>query len=181
MAGSDLVERLTARASWWRSEDCQMHADIDERAIARIRDLEARGIEDYRCDRCRHWVDDEDDWQAGRIGFKRCMAVRPRWKIETDANEGREYPCRPKSEPFLSPIPAERQARIDAWQAREDQAIAQERSYVIDGSEYRAELWTGPDFFCAKFTALQEPALADQASISDNPRRNPSDADDQGD
>lgn len=35
-------------------------------------------------------------------------------------------------------------------------ALTSERTRVRDGSEYKADLVTGPDFFCAKFELLEE-------------------------
>lgn len=90
-----------------------------------------------RCDQCKHWGSDEVSWEAQGSGFKHCTAVRPRWKIQDEV--------RPKDHPdFLE----------NEWIAARIAALIKSRAYVEDGSEYRALLWTAPDFFCALFTKL---------------------------
>lgn len=83
-----------------------------------------------RCDKCRHWRSaDEHDWTSAAVGFRVCDAVRARWKIEDDASE----------------------KRSQSFQEIRQNALKASRAYVQDGSEYYAELVTGPDFFCALF------------------------------
>lgn len=106
-----------------------------------------------RCADCRHWTVAERDWEAERAGFRLCKAVREQWKIT--GNEGIPYPHRPPEEPWNAPTPPEREAAIEAYLERDAEAIRHERAYVVDGSEYRAELWTGPDFGCVKFEPAQ--------------------------
>lgn len=84
-----------------------------------------------RCDQCKHWKpDDTEDWAAEEIGFRLCTAVRPRWKIQDEASELK--------------------IEGDAAELRAE-ALRAARAYVQDGSEYLADLVTGPDFFCALF------------------------------
>lgn len=104
-----------------------------------------------RCDTCRYWQMAETDWQAERVRFRRCEAVKEQWHITSAATAQISYPRRPYDEPAGSQIPPSRQAALDAYEAVKDDALREARAYVIDGSQYMAELWTGPDFFCAKF------------------------------
>lgn len=92
-----------------------------------------------RCDACKHWATEEKfDWEAASIDFRRCMAVKQRWDIMDNAAR-RVY-----------------EGDDDAYEARQRErmeALKASRAYVQDGSEYHAELVTGPDFFCALFEA----------------------------
>ncbi len=88
-----------------------------------------------RCDECRHWATEEWlqwDWEANGIGFRQCMAVRERWKIQDAVCDQRSG---------------------DEHIEMRKQALKATRAYVQDGSEYHAELITGPDFFCALWAA----------------------------
>ncbi len=80
-----------------------------------------------RCAHCRHWIHEAHSWDANAIGFRRCAAVRERWKIEDEASEKRM---------------AEGVRRA---------AVKAARAYVEDGSEYHAALVTAGDFSCALF------------------------------
>jgi hypothetical protein len=84
-----------------------------------------------RCDKCRHWGVDDDgyDWEAKAVGFHICKAVRERWEITDEAS--------PK--------------RAEEFQQVRQDALRASRAYVQDGSEYVAQLITGPNFFCALF------------------------------
>ena len=86
------------------------------------------------CSTCKFWGDgnDEHDWTATGVGFKRCQAVRERWEIQDEASKGLEWDDDDGS--------AYAKARADALRAS--------KAYVQDGSEYRADLVTGPDFGC---------------------------------
>ncbi len=89
-----------------------------------------------RCDACKHWGSDQVDWLADSIGFRHCTIIRPRWDIQDDIE--------PRSEP-------DDEAAGDNWIAARKEHLRATRAYVVDGSEYRAALWTGPDFSCALF------------------------------
>jgi hypothetical protein len=93
-----------------------------------------------RCDRCKHWdtKDAEVGWEAETVGFRECQAVRERWRIQDEANGDKHYP-------------GDDEEAEKAWATRRIEALRNSRAYVQDGSEYRAELVTGPDFFCALF------------------------------
>lgn len=84
-----------------------------------------------RCENCRHWGRvAETGWEAEEVGFHHCDAIRERWVIE---DEG-----------------AERYATDgDEWIRQRADALRAARAFVVDGSEYRAGLFTAPDFFCA--------------------------------
>ena len=98
-----------------------------------------------KCAGCKHWTKDIDqhDWSAAGAGMARCAAVRPRWKIQDEAVSGKiehtdaddEYDVPPKG----------------AWALARSDALKAAKAYVQDGSEYRAEFITGPDYFCALF------------------------------
>jgi hypothetical protein len=90
-----------------------------------------------RCDACKHWQKDSEfeEWEAQRAGFGECLAVRARWRIQEEATKGLVWDDRDTSQYVTK--------QIDALRAH--------RAYVQDGSQYRAELFTAPDFFCALF------------------------------
>lgn len=92
-----------------------------------------------RCDGCKHWKQqsDNEDWEAHGVGFGECLAVRERWRITDDAVKDMQYEYDEASQ----------------FQTKRREALRTARAYVQDGSEYRAELFTGPDFFCALFEA----------------------------
>lgn len=90
-----------------------------------------------RCDGCRHWTEEPEEWEAKAVGFRECRAVRERWRIQDDASSGIEWAGEEDG--------AYMQARRDALKAA--------RAYVQDGSEYMAQLYTAPDFFCALWAA----------------------------
>jgi hypothetical protein len=94
-----------------------------------------------QCAECKHWDKDSEnqEWEARKSGFGKCNAIRTRWDIMDDASGGRRWAEGDEAKKALI------EARIDALRAA--------RAYVQDGSEYRAELFTGPDFFCALFFA----------------------------
>ncbi len=91
------------------------------------------------CGSCKQWRIEEDyDWEASLVGFNRCMAVRERWRIADEVSDN------------LEPM-ADKEAAGDRWVKVRCDALTAARAYVQDGSEYRADLMTGPDFFCALY------------------------------
>ena len=104
-----------------------------------------------RCDRCKHWKE-SDHWEASAAGFRECLAVRQRWDIEDEATGGIEK--HPGNEPTVE---------IDyddvgkRWLDARNTALQREKAYVEDRSQYMATLYTGPDFFCAKFEQKSQP------------------------
>jgi hypothetical protein len=93
-----------------------------------------------RCDGCKHWKKGSDnaEWEAESAGFGECLGVRERWVIQDEASEGMKWDSEDNSS-FVT-------KRVEALKAA--------RAYVQDGSQYRAELFTAPDFFCALHAAL---------------------------
>ncbi len=89
-----------------------------------------------RCDNCKFWEQGKQDWTVTKIGFGRCKGVRERWNIEDDAVAGMK---------FGDETGDYGKRRIAALQAS--------RAYVQDGSQYMADLYTAPDFFCALYVA----------------------------
>jgi hypothetical protein len=103
-----------------------------------------------RCDECAHWRKDSDNqqWEPSRAGFGECVGVRERWRIMDEASEGLAWGSGEEGlDPYSDELPAESftMVRIAALKAA--------RAYVQDGSEYHAELFTAPDFFCALWAA----------------------------
>lgn len=90
-----------------------------------------------RCDQCKHWKSgsDNEQWEARSAGFGECLGVRERWKIMDEASECIEWD----------------DAEDGKFQSTRIQALKSHRAYVQDGSEYHAELFTAPDFFCALY------------------------------
>ncbi len=89
------------------------------------------------CNLCVHWKLGNHDWAADRAGMGLCQAAKQRWDIE-DGISGYN-PHDDKTGEVLAQMMADR--------------LRAARFYVQDGSEYRAELFTAPDFFCAAFEA----------------------------
>ena len=94
-----------------------------------------------RCDQCKFWGDKSDTWETGEIGFRTCLAVKERWIIADGAHEGIKHPQFDRDD-------VESYRR---WARERSDALREARAFVEDGSEYRAVLNTGPDFFCALF------------------------------
>lgn len=93
-----------------------------------------------RCDKCKYWAkSDGHDWQAKGSGMNWCKAVRERWIIEDDASRDMKLASAD---------------RYSEYTKARHAALREARAYVQDGSEYRAELVTAPDFFCALFQKL---------------------------
>ncbi len=110
---------------------------------------------DPRCATCRHWgaqtaaCDEFQDWQADKLRHKRCERVIPRWKIEGSI---------PRVErAYIEDHLGFR--RDETAEARYDklmkEAFADHPAYVQDGSEYVAELITGPTFGCTLHEAKE--------------------------
>lgn len=91
-----------------------------------------------RCDQCAHWAKETDQWEAGAVGFRQCMAARQRWTIQDEASEGVEWDSEEEG----------------AYMTKRRDALKAARWYVQDGSEYHAELFTEPGFFCAQYAAV---------------------------
>jgi hypothetical protein len=109
-----------------------------------------------RCDSCKHWqnASDNEEWEARHAGFGECKAVRERWRIMDEASDAS---AKPKGwaaddsdwdEWGDSPPPA------DSFVGVRIAALKAARAYLQDGSEYRAELFTAPDFFCALYSPV---------------------------
>lgn len=94
-----------------------------------------------RCDGCKFWglKPGNPSWEAGRAGFGQCAAVRERWEIMDEAS---------------SSYAGDTEAEEDKFSEMRVEALRKARAYVQDGSEYRAELFTAPDFFCALFAPV---------------------------
>lgn len=95
-----------------------------------------------RCDQCKHWMP-SNEWEAQGVGFRECMAVRFRWAIQDEASSGITWGS-------------------DHYITRRREALIAAKAYVQDGSEYRAELYTAPDFFCALFAASEHEPVGEE-------------------
>ena len=85
-----------------------------------------------RCDRCRHWVKDDDGYQQVRdIG--RCSKAIELWEATewTKDEDNEDSYCDRTIKP----------------------EYAGQMSFAMDASQYSASLWTKPQFFCAHFEA----------------------------
>jgi hypothetical protein len=100
------------------------------------------------CANCKHWTD-EHSWDARAVGFKQCSAVRTRWSIEDEAVAGIDKYA--DDEPISE---SNYEGASAKWVAAHNAGFKKARAYVQDGSQYRAELVTGPDFFCALWAVL---------------------------
>ena len=100
-----------------------------------------------RCDQCQHWKKDSEneEWEAKMAGFGECLGVRERWRIQEDATKGIEWD----------------DSEDGAYMKNQKAALQTARAYVQDGSQYRAELFTAPDFFCALFAANNQQGMKD--------------------
>lgn len=93
------------------------------------------------CKECKHWGDDDfPSWEADAAGFRLCTAVRARWVIADEADTN-----------------IDRFENGDAWLAARREALVKARAYVEDGSDYIANLMTGPDFGCVLFSPKSAP------------------------
>lgn len=99
-----------------------------------------------RCDRCKHWPDKADEWEAEQAGLRHCKAVRARWDIADEASEAAG----------LAGTRDDSEEAEEKFMAVRREALHKARAYVQDGSQYTASLWTRPDFFCALFTEAKK-------------------------
>lgn len=97
-----------------------------------------------RCDGCAFWVEDNSDWRGSSFGFRKCSVIIHFDKLEDAAEEAWR-----KENPSLCGDDASE----DLMVAATDVIIKATKAYTIDGSNYVAELWTGPDFGCVKWEA----------------------------
>jgi hypothetical protein len=85
------------------------------------------------CDGCRHWSRDDDDGRrAGDMKVRLCSKA-PQW---WDATEWTDEPDPENKFDNLRRVLPEHEGT---------------KMFVQDGSDYRAELFTTADFFCAHF------------------------------
>ena len=81
-----------------------------------------------RCATCEHWFDAEDDWQFERLKMGRCLAIKQR-------------------EDVLEPARA-MDLTWEAREAEEERLMTQQKAIAVDGSGYRAQVYTQGDFGC---------------------------------
>lgn len=86
-----------------------------------------------RCDQCRHWSrDDEERKLAGAFFVRRCTKAKQWWGV-TEWTEEEDPECEWDNNRRLLP------------------EYASLKMFTQDGSDYRADLLTAADFFCAHF------------------------------
>jgi hypothetical protein len=146
-ADIDVLEQLEANIESWpqflpRRAMVPIAAGTVTQAhneIERLREESAR-----RCDGCKHWNLKDDDGAkrfviapAGKLGV--CTRAMPFWNASEWAGQDVE------------------EASQDAGEWRTVRKLRPEhegrRFFAQDGSDYRATVLTGADFFCAEFEA----------------------------
>ena len=90
------------------------------------------------------------DHGAARVGFGRCLGIRMRDTIESEAIKGWSWPGGPN-------VDWDKDEAAQAWVKAQDDAIRAAKAYAEDASAYRADVFTGPDFFCALFAETDAP------------------------
>jgi len=88
-----------------------------------------------RCDHCRHWFLDPEDSYRAIPGIKECRKAVQLW----DATEWVEDEPDEDGDLGVNRLPKD----------------STQMSFVQDGSDYMASLWTKPEFFCAHFEAVE--------------------------
>ena len=85
-----------------------------------------------RCDGCQYWINDPEENYRAVSGIGECKKAVELWDAtEWVKNEGDGY-----TERLVKP------------------ELADQMSFVQDGSDYSASLWTKPEFFCAHHQAI---------------------------
>lgn len=109
-----------------------------EQALAVVREALSR-----KCETCKSWVDPKQvTWERRDSGMRGCAKVKERWEIEDSVSGEQRRP------PWELGEDAANQ-----WIERRLQGLRDAKAYVEDGSDYSAELVTGPDFSCALWEA----------------------------
>lgn len=108
-----------------------------EQALAVVGEILGR-----KCETCKSWQDPKERWDRRDSGMRGCQKVKERWEIEDSVSGKQRYP------PYELGDEA-----ANAWIASRTQALRDAKAYVEDGSDYSAELVTGPDFSCALWEA----------------------------
>lgn len=95
-----------------------------------------------RCDECEFWVP-SDDWDVKAGGLRRCSAVREKWRVEDEVPEAaKDAKCDEEyDDGQLSGLYAQASGVV----------FGRALAVVNDGSQYKAELLTRPDFGCVLF------------------------------
>lgn len=100
------------------------------------------------CSTCRHWRD-LDEWDVKAGGLRKCAAVREKCKVEDEIGEAaREGRADAQDAAFGLDLNAEEVRRAAAYRKAVEDAFAAAKAVVNDGSSYKADLLTRPDFGC---------------------------------
>lgn len=97
-----------------------------------------------RCATCKHWMPSEK-WDVKAAGLRVCGRVFPKWTVEDEIPKAIRY-GRHGWDGDNDPVTA-------AYRAAADSAFREAGAVANDGSQYRAELLTRPEFGCV----LHEP------------------------
>lgn len=98
-----------------------------------------------KCATCNHWVALEE-WDVVAGGLRRCKAVRQKWDVEDEVPEtlrDGKYSDKGSTDPI----------DIAYGKAAED-VFKKALAVVNDGSQYRADLLTRPEFGCILHSAI---------------------------
>lgn len=91
------------------------------------------------CQSCKHWMPSED-WDVKAGGLRRCGAVKQKWVVEDEVpHELREGKYG---------FEGDEDQKTAAYFAAAERVFAKYKAVVMDGSQYRADLLTRPDFGC---------------------------------
>lgn len=98
------------------------------------------------CSTCKHWTT-HDSWESKNAGMKQCKGIRHRDDIELEIRESID------KDSNLSIGGKDTHA---VWDEINKKAFNKEQAYTEDASDYKADLITAADFFCAKHDPVSE-------------------------
>lgn len=96
-----------------------------------------------RCETCKHWKPN-DEWDVEAGGLRACDRVVPKWIVEDRVPE----------ELRDARYGGADDAEDAAYKAAADKVFSEAGAVVNDGSQFRAELLTRPDFGCTLHEAV---------------------------
>jgi hypothetical protein len=78
------------------------------------------------CGNCTHWNASDDDWLFTSAGMGKCEAIPEYWELTERINYD----------------------EVEDYDKAQSDALRTSKAVVRDGSRYRADLMTAPDFCC---------------------------------
>lgn len=103
-----------------------------------------------KCETCVYWTD-TDEWEAKAAGMKLCEGIKERWVIEDECTALLEK--YPDNEPTVE---VNWDDVGERWLEAHRRGFEKEKAFVQDASQYKAELYTRPEFFCAKYKEKEQ-------------------------